>query len=229
MREVPMLFNTKMVAAILDGIKTQTRRLIKGLPLTEPYATVEDGKLLISDENGEWYPAEQFSRIQPGDILWVRETWCYRNFLDNEAPRFAYKASEPRGNEFIDQSEPVRVGPGPYDICYHNNSGYIPWRPSIHMPREAARLFLKVKDVRAERLKDISEDDAIAEGASGGEYLTEDNEYIGVYYPHEDFARIWDSTIQKAYLPCYGWEANPWVWRIEFERMEVTTWNQMRV
>lgn len=215
MREVPMLFNTNMVKAILDGRKTQTRRLIKGLPLTEPYATVEDGKLLISDENGDWYPAEQFSRIQPGDILWVRETWCHRNFLDNEAPRFAYKASEPHGNEFIDQSEPVRVGPGPFDICYHNNSGYIPWRPSIHMPREACRLFLKVKDVRAERLQQIKYKDFRREGILGS-------------CPEFDFMELWDSTIQKADLPCYGWEANPWVWRIEFERMEVSSWDAIR-
>ena len=208
MREVPMLFNTEMVKAIMGGRKTQTRRLIKGLPLIEPYATVEDGQLLISDENGEWYHAERFSKILPGDVIWVRETWCHVKFGLGEW-HYEYRA---------DCSDPRRW----------SNGSFAEWRPSIHMPREAARLFMKVNDVRAERLKDISEDDAIAEGASGGEYLTEDNEYIGVYYPHEDFARIWDSTIPKADLPRYGWEANPWVWRIEFERMEVSSWDAIR-
>ena len=71
----PILFNTEMVKAILNGTKTQTRRLVKGLPLYSPYFEVVDGAPMVCDDNGDWYPATAFSRIQPGDVLWVRETW----------------------------------------------------------------------------------------------------------------------------------------------------------
>ena len=131
---------------------------------------------------------------KPGDILWVRETW-------NGGRLFGQK-----GNGYV------------YAADYKGQSA-LGWRPSIHMPKDAARLFLRINEVRMERLQDISEDDAMAEGACGGEYLDEQGNSMGIIYPHEDFAQIWDSTIKKADLPHYGWEANPWVWVIEFERM----------
>ena len=81
------------------------------------------------------------------------------------------------------------------------------WRPSIHMPREAARIFLRVKDVRAERLLQITSRDAEAEGANPEMPLT-------------FYHRIWDSMIKESDLPLYGWDANPWVWVVEFERLE---------
>lgn len=195
MAERPILFNTEMVKAILDGRKTQTRRVVNGLPLTEPHATIEDGKLLISDENGDWFPAEKFSKIQNGDMLWVRETW--QRLFDYRGWRYEYKADH-------NDDEPLRLG-----------GMYIAWRPSIHMPREAARLFLMVKDVRIERLQDITDNDALAEGAEG--YVSPDG--MNVIYPSEEFARIWDSTVQPADLSRCGWAADPWVWVIEFERI----------
>jgi len=196
MAEKPILFNTPMVRAILDGRKTQTRRLVKGLPLAEPWFTVEDGRPLMCDESGDWYPAERFCRVQPGDILWVRETWA------KDTGRFLYRADYGDTEEFYMNGREIKMA----------------WHPSIHMPKEAARLFLLVKDVRIERLQDMTEDDALAEGANAGEYLDEQGNLIDVYYPHEDFSQIWDSTIKKADLPRYGWDANPWVWVIEFER-----------
>ena len=202
MREVPMLFNTEMVKAILDGRKTQTRRLIKGLPLIEPYATVEDGQLLISDENGEWYHAERFSKILPGDVIWVRETWCHVKFGLGEW-HYEYRA---------DCSDPRRW----------SNGSFAEWRPSIHMPREAARLFMKVNDVRAERLKDMSPEDC----ANDGGFDPEAVKAVGIA---PLFGTLWDSTVKKADLPRYGWDASPWVWVIEFERMEATTWDAIRL
>ena len=198
MAEKPILFNTEMVRAILDGRKTQTRRLVKGIPLYEPYFEVVDGKPMICDDNGDWHPAEDYSRIQPGDVLWVRETW---NGLRTGNPKIGYHTTY--WYKADDQDE------NPDDK----------WLPSIHMPREAARLFLRVTGVQVERLQDISEDDALAEGANAGEYLDEVGNLVDVYYPHEDFARIWDNTIKKADLRRYGWDANPWVWVIEFERI----------
>ena len=198
MAERPILFNAEMVRAILDGRKTQTRRLVKGLPLAEPWFTVEDGKPMMCDENGEWYPAERFSVVQPGDILWVRETWT------KDAGRYLYRADYSDTEKFYMNGREIRMT----------------WHPSIHMPREAARLFLRVEDVRIERLQDISEDDALAEGANAGEYLDEQGNLMDVYYPHEDFVRIWNSTIKKADISRYGWDANPWVWVYEFVRLD---------
>ena len=220
MAEKPILFNTEMVKAILEDRKTQTRRLVKGLPLAEPWFDIADGNPLMCDENGEWYPAERFSKIQPDDILWVRETW---NGLKTGNPNvghhttYWYKADDKDDN--------------PDDK----------WRPSIHMPKDAARLFLRVKDVRMERLQDMSEEDAISEGYSGicpGAHTVYFSDgyaepchvggaecHYGYWYCNhsipEAFGRdIWDGTIKPAELPRYGWEANPWVWVIEFERID---------
>lgn len=192
MAEKPILFNSEMVKAILGGRKTQTRRLVKGLPLAEPWFTVEDGKPMMCDENGEWYPAERFSAVQPGDILWVRETW-------NGGRLFGQK-----GNGYI------------YAADYQGQSAF-GWRPSIHMPKEAARIFLRVKDVRMERLQGISHEDILREGIAEckGREHGEDCACAEIA-----FSELWDSTIKKADLPRYSWEANPWVWVIEFERQE---------
>lgn len=171
----PILFNTEMVRAILDGRKTQTRRVCKGQPQ-------DDGK--CSPEDIGYKPP-----YKPGDILWVRETWAWLSAPDcgsfcigpckkykEDYGCFVHKASNPNFTE--------------------------KWKPSIHMPREAARIFLSVKDVRAERLKEMSANDAMDEG------FTDWNE----------FARLWDSTIKPEDIDKFGWNANPWVWVIKFER-----------
>ena len=190
MTERPILFNTEMVRAILEDRKTQTRRLVKGLPLAEPWFTVEDGKPMMCDENGEWYPAERFSVVQPGDILWVRETWA------KDVGRYMYRANYSDTEKFYMNGREIRMV----------------WSPSIHMPRKAARLFLLVKDVRCERLQDMTVEDCALDGG----FCMDAVKVIGV---ERLFGKLWDSTIKKADILRFGWGANPWVWVIEFERI----------
>jgi len=190
MAERPILFNTEMVRAILEDRKTQTRRLVKGLPLAEPWFTVEDGKPMMCDENGEWYPAERFSVVQPGDILWVRETWA------KDVGRYMYRANYSDTEKFYMNGREIRMV----------------WSPSIHMPRKAARLFLLVKDVRCERLQDMTVEDCALDGG----FCMDAVKVIGV---ERLFGKLWDSTIKKADIPHYGWDANPWVWVCEFKRI----------
>ena len=187
----PILFNTEMVRAILDGRKTCTRRIVK------PQPTAHYGAQCIKPP------------YQPGDILYVRETWCLR--YDGE--KYFYKADKntPREEKRL--------------IDYNNTS----WHPSIHMPKEAARIWLKVTSVRVERLHEITEDGALREGSQGircdhvalGEHGCTDCMNTGwIEPPQVEFMQIWDSTIKKSDLDRYGWDANPYVWVISFERCE---------
>ena len=206
----PMLFNTDMVKAILAGKKTVTRRVIK----PQPRQGEENPHRLPS---GCWYfdiPSRRFPGTldasvgpywppcQPGDVLYVRETWAdpsatgwpivYRADLP-----LHYDAEETAHGEAVD----LRVED-------------FKWRPSIHMPEWAARLFLRVKSVRVERLQAITGDACACEGIPlysgpiGGREA----------YYRKAFAGLWDSTIKPDDRATYGWEANPWVWVIEFER-----------
>lgn len=198
----PILFNTEMVRAILDGRKTCTRRLVKPQPdekHTYPLGFVTDSteKKNVGcfgfgiDEYGcsIQYVKPPYG-YAPGDILYVRET-----FIQAAAHTFWYKAD--------DKAWMSKV---------------LLWKPSIHMPKEAARIWLKVTDVRVERLQDITPQGAWKEGAR-----------CSCLHPVPDcagnktaFVNIWDSTIKKSDLDRYGWDANPWVWVIEFERCEKT-------
>lgn len=196
----PILFNTEMVRAILDGRKTCTRRIVKGaIPDDAMWGyTMFTPKGCIScrgvyaDEYGE-----KFFRLpyQQGDILYVRETWCKGSWM-NEKERYYYKADD---NDF-----------------------HCVWHPSIHMPKEAARIWLKVTGVRVERLQDITFDSCQNEGIYD-DYKTYSETYTNnlrrVAYP-KAFARLWNSTIKKTDIGRYDWNANPWVWVIEFERCE---------
>lgn len=190
MSEKPILFNTEMVRAILDGRKTQTRRIAK----TATYIMSSVEKL---DEELSKGIVNEYAPFQPGDILWVRETWC-KWWLPHGAWQYCYKATQPYGNIGAvmpdSDDEPI----------------IMPWKPSIHMPKEAARLFLWVTGVRIERLRDITMDEIKAEGV----------DVLGktVNTSFRMWRELWDSTVKKADLPRYGWEANPWVWVIEFER-----------
>ena len=189
----PILFNGEMVRAILDGLKRQTRRIIKGLPLYEPYFEEDEGRgFLMDSEDGQFYALETFSKIHPGDVLWVRETW--QRLSDFGEWRYEYRAD-------YEGDEPMRL-----------DGMYITWRPSIHMPREAARIFLKVKDVRAERLQSITPQEIRAEGL-GVLGLTKQMTV-------KAWIDLWNSTVKGADIQRYGWAANPWVWAIEFERCE---------
>lgn len=185
-----MLFNTGMVRAILEGRKTVTRRAVKPQPKAALYPMPDSMCWPGCFANCE---EERVYRppLQTGDILWVRETWA-----KSMAGTFMYRADD----------KAIMVER---------------WHPSIHMPREAARIFLRVTDVRSERLNDITDAQAKAEGVSmplPAQKDPEYAEYIGGYYGA--FADLWDSTIKPKDIPTYGWDANPWVWVIEFERCE---------
>ena len=194
MKMKPILFNTDMVRAILEGRKTVTRRVVK-----PHYRDNEIGFNIITNANtgkyvcieyyDEWenetrYMADPY---RPGDILYVRETWGTKVYQNGLNARYVYKA------DGVD--------------CQR-------WRPSIHMPREAARIFLRMTDVRVEKLQEITEEQAILEGFEA--YHSDS----GYYEPATlGFKETWDSTINKTDHALYGWDANPWVWVIEFERI----------
>lgn len=209
----PILFNTEMVQAIMDGRKSCTRRVVKPQWEECPHCKYVHNEY-IYDEMAEnvycarcGYPLEPERRspYQPEDILYVRETWHRYTKRVGKGEgchleeHYGYKAS-------IANSEDAEE----------------PWKPSIHMPKEAARIWLKVTDVRVERLQDITEDGAEAEGAIDNRGLihSPENEYDRIYTAREHFIEIWDRTIKKSDLDIYGWDANPWVWVIEFERCE---------
>lgn len=199
---LPILFNTEMVRAILEGRKTVTRRLIK----PQPTYSQRDGFTwkggaygtdLPPTIKGSAYNFRCAAPYQPGDILYVQETWL------DYAGRFMYKADCDK-----------------YRLEILNLAGFN-WYPSIHMPKEAARIWLKVKDVRVERLQEIDEEQARKEGCQGT--FVGDGSCMGSGWdvsPVDEFSKIWNSTIKKSDIDCYGWDANPWVWVIEFERCE---------
>ena len=201
----PILFNTEMVREILDGRKTCTRRIVKdGIPDDAMWgysAFTPKGYITCRGVYADGY-GEGFYKLpyKPGDILYVRETWC--GLPVNEAGHL-------RGH-------PIYYYKADGDLRPEGWRGA--WRPSIHMPKEAARIWLKVTDVRVERLQDITDDGAKDEGANW-----ENGQNVGweekmKRTATERFAKIWDSTIKKSDLDGYGWAANPWVWVIQFER-----------
>lgn len=184
----PILFNTDMVRAILEGKKTVTRRAVKFPRGWNPKFTgyIPDGAVLYGSNN---IPAAK-SPYKTGDILWVRETWSISD------GSYLYRAWPGEGMEPENQDWAMReMG--------------LKWRPSIHMPREAARIFLRVTDVRVERLQDINLDPTGPEN----QVIKEGLRYLC------DFIAVWQNTLKRTDWPVYGWDANPWVWVIEFERI----------
>ena len=184
----PILFNTEMVRAILDGRKTCTRRVIKPQPQSRLcYTYAGSHKSCI----GKWtYPNRGAHRYEAtADIR-------FRAGGDDVRLQFA------NGNtDSINRLD--------YDTFVHKwFSHYGEWKQSLFMPKEAARIWLKVTDVRVERLQDMTDDDAEAEGCF---------DYTSTAL---GFFDVWDSTIKKSDLDRYGWNANPWVWVIKFERCE---------
>lgn len=184
----PILFNTEMVKAILDGRKTTTRRVIKPQPIEQPKRDIKNRKPLAfwttcDDILQRWIKPP----YQPGDVLYVRETFCpYDADHVINSVKYAYKA------DATPDSEEARKAYG------------YKWKPSIFMPKEAARIFLRVADVKAVRLQNITDAGAKAEGAK----------------ERHDFIRIWNNTISDKDSQQLVWSANPWVWAIEFERCE---------
>lgn len=188
----PILFNTEMVRAILDGRKDATRRIVKGFIPDDAVwgytAFTPKGYISCRGTFADGY-GEKFFKLpcEPGDILYVRETW-------KKAPNGYYYYEDWQRNDIADVTK---------------------WKPSIHMPKEATRIWLKVTDVRVERLQDITSEQISREGV--------EVEYLHVLNGEEKryaFSTLWNSTIKKSDLGQHGWDANPWVWVIEFERCE---------
>lgn len=215
MKILPILFNTEMVKAILDGRKTCTRRLVKFLPGKNPQWTgyIKDGLMLY---NGKNEPCIRKAPYQPGDILYVRETWERFECWNCEGDERGNCPKEPQ-KSVLDKTWGCYMYRATNEI-----SGDAKWHPSIHMPKEAARIWLKVTDVRVERLQEITEDGAREEGAIDNRSFihSPDNEYNYIHTAKEHFIDIWNSTIKKTDIDTYGWDANPWVLVIEFERCE---------
>ena len=235
----PILFNTEMVRAILDGRKTCTRRVIK--PQWEECPTCKYvHNEYIYDKLAEnvycarcGYPLEPERRspYQPEDILYVRETWERFECWNCEG--------DERGNC---PKEPKKSVLNKTCGCYMYRatdeiSGDAKWHPSIHMPKEAARIWLKVTDVRVERLQKIDEDGVWNEGfrftppcltrvSADGHTCDLDGpctsriKYCDMTMEELFGRELWDKTIKKSDLDRYGWDASPWVWVIEFERCE---------
>jgi hypothetical protein len=238
MRELPVLFSGPMVRAILDGRKTQTRRILKPQPSEDVDRLIgpELYEPMAYDAFGGCYPGNEIYGVyddfpggnygvkcpwRPGDKLWVRETWTSAcPYPINQCP-----PGKPKQISFV------------CDVCEHNKPYYFradmgeimmesnKWKLSIFMPRAASRIMLEVTDVRVEQLQDITEEGAIAEGCSGvpcdhplGRWACEDCYNSGWLEPPQvEFMQLWDSINAKK---GYGWDANPWVWVIVFRRVE---------
>ena len=210
-KEKPIIFNNQMVRAILDGKKTETRRVIKPQPCMQlfySYAGFGAGHWCYPSESGWKYWGEQFKRpddfpkeeagnlwnppFRADGILYVRETFSpmYKDKTSDEIVGYMYKeqtleeydAMHPDGNEYY--------WPGK-------------WKPSIHMPKEAARIWMKINKVRVERLQEITEHSIEKEGLTS----------------FDEFQKLWNSTVFRKELERYGWAANPWVWVVSFERV----------
>lgn len=191
MRERPIIFSGEMVRAILEGRKTQTRRVVKPQPPLDEWGVSKPWQTDAFEVNGRDYRCPYGL---PGDRLWVRETFS-PDYFDAQS-RHAYRADWTlESGEFVPEPK---------------------WTPSIHMPRWASRITLEVTDVRVERVQDISNSDIYAEGI-----LPPDPDEPGPYDPDEGarsaFKDLWWSINAKR---GYGWEKNPWVWVVEFKRVE---------
>lgn len=235
MKERPILFSAPMVRAILEGRKTVTRRAVKGIALDWLAGASFTPEYVASPANG------LCPYGQPGDRLWVREAWRPAAWRDEGYIAVDYRASpEENRTPWLDVPEDIwaemwprltdeaqsaldagrgsirREGDG---FRWDRGDSPCRWRPSIHMPRWASRITLEIADVYVERLQDISEADAIAEGiqqCEGGamDYLA--NDYAQGYSPVASFRSLWESINGAG-----SWDANPWVWVVEFKRVEI--------
>lgn len=224
MKERGMIFNGEMTRAILDGRKTQTRRIMKVQPenselglrrVVESKNGIDDGKYFWSQSDATGLKSRSKPFACPfgtvGDRIWVREAFRVHSRATDVAT-LVYKASE--RNSWTEQTHRLPVA-----VC---NKPATPekWTPSLHMPRWASRILLEITDVRVERLNTISEEDARAEGIIDGGCLNcGEPEPCGCANPEPDatdaFAYLWQSIYGQE-----NWNANPWVWVIEFKRVE---------
>lgn len=231
LKERPILFSAPMVRAILEGRKTVTRRAVKA---TKAHA---DGFMMLDHGNG-WWPYNAFGDFtsdhegmeypiacpygKPGDRLWVRETWYCDHFEVQKGPYL-----QPADMHDLDQSredgELVYAADG---VAPHEQEQPT-WKPSIHMPRWASRILLEVTAVRVERLQDISEAQALAEGIVGVAFRPDDGWPIctGYMVGPDDGKTGLQTTAAKAFSGLWvsvggNWDANPWVWVVEFKQVK---------
>lgn len=214
MTERGMIFNSEMVRAILDGRKTQTRRPVKFPVLDKNLGCELAGNELAGELSAGNYLNSAFGK--PGDRVWVRETWgVVSHELDEDGRIQPWTPDRPAtaihempfGNGYF-SGHAIYAADG--DFTWGDDDGYEDgrscWKPSIHMPKAASRILLEITDVRVERLRSMSQDDARAEGV------------IAASGPMEAglaFRELWDSIYGEE-----SWKANPWVWVIEFKRVE---------
>lgn len=229
----PILFSTPMVQAILAGNKTQTRRVIKPQPTyleisgawiwLIPKSKIKAGCCeCVCTASREWweYLLPEQMPYQRGDILWVREKW-----RQDECQSCRANQGEPCPFESCEKADgSIPCFPLYYDYAADCDKSYIEshkWKPSIFMPKEAARLFLRVTNVKAEKLRDITIADAQAEGNAfmwndkTAKLICENVKTKNSYIAH--FAGLWDSINAKRDGGAYAWANNPWVWVYEFE------------
>ena len=240
----PILFNTEMVRAILDGRKSCTRRICKdaneyAVPDMDFYnadrRTYAVHNYADKEHIEQLSTAERTCPICPGDILYVRETWqCWRAHRYEATADIRFRAGGDDVRLQFANGNTDSINRLDYDTFVHkwfSHNGE--WKPSLFMPKEAARIWLKVTDVRVELLQEMKPVDVIKEGAypdcwdclntygEGGQccYGTEE-QCSQCDEAMMEWEKLWTSTIKKSDLACYGWDANPWVWVIEFERCE---------
>jgi hypothetical protein len=207
-KERPILFSGAMVRALLDGRKTQTRRIVKHQPVYGDVAgTFASWMFKKRKANGYWlYPNAKSTVLsecpygEQGDRLWVRETFfpC----PESHGGGWHYKATEQ--NDFMPT---------------------MPWKPSIHMPRVASRITLEITGVRVERLQGISETDSLSEGieASSEGFGIDSGRHFHAASGRQSYASLWDSLNAAR---GYGWDENPWVWVVEFRKIDAREANQ---
>jgi len=197
MKERPILFKGEMVRAILEGRKTQTRRIVKPQPYLDDrgnliYDKWNFGQTAFGKPNFDNLAKMKCPYGQVGDRLWVRETWSLLKSDPEGGPIYGtliYKATDSRKSSMWDQK----------------------WKPSIHMSRNASRINLEITDIRIERLQDITEKDAQAEGVSRLNLGD-----LGIETNKSAFRSLWDNINASM---GYGWSKNPWVWVVEFRKV----------
>lgn len=214
----PILFNTDMVQAILQNRKTVTRRIAfpngdlqECMSRDNQAGWIFRGRLYENWDSAMKAKQGPMSlcRFRPGDVLYVRETW-------------KQATGDPAGGGYALFDTYVYKADGKAKDDYPLDGLMVEdrWHPSIHMPKEAARLFLRVTGVRLERLQAIKPEECVDEGAVKRPYYTRRGDLVVVGRYKKEFAQLWDSTVKKSDLDRFSWEANPWVWRITFEKCE---------
>ena len=209
MKERPIIFNGEMIRSLLDGRKTQTRRIVKGMALEWLSDQVGFSPAFVADKDNNLCPYGQ-----PSDRLWVRETFALERQVDaDQLPPFTdgrpLKQDDDRSCWV--QSHYRATDPTPelaYEYGRDTDEPYVRWRPSIHMPRWASRITLEITGVRLEHLKDITRGDAMAEGCPFPNMAKGDD-------PRDWFGMIWESIHGHG-----SWDANPFVWVIKFKRLK---------